>query len=77
MSVSGSLTQTDIWKSLQKHYDEIKDQHMRDWFATDPNRFERFHAEAAGLSLDFSKNRINEDTMHLLMRLAQERNLPA
>ena len=77
MSVSGSLTQTDIWKSLQKHYDEIKDQHMRDWFATDPNRFERFHAEAAGLSLDFSKNRINEDTMHLLIRLAQERNLPA
>ncbi|MAD43640.1 MAG: glucose-6-phosphate isomerase [Oceanospirillaceae bacterium] len=77
MSVSGSLTQSDSWKSLHKHYDEIKSQHMRDWFAADPNRFERFHTEAAGLSLDYSKNRINEDTMHLLLRLAQERNLPA
>jgi len=75
MSISGSITQTDTWKSLQKHYEEIKDQHMREWFATDPNRFERFQVEAAGLTLDYSKNRVNDETMRLLLQFAQERNL--
>jgi len=76
MAITGPLTQSVVWKSLQEHYDSIRDQHMRDWFAADANRFERFHAEAAGLSLDYSKNRISEDTMHLLMQLARERDLP-
>jgi glucose-6-phosphate isomerase len=76
MAIPGSLTQLDIWKSLQSHYQDIKDQHMRDWFAADLNRFERFNVTAAGLTLDYSKNRINDDSMNLLMQLAKVRNLP-
>ncbi len=76
MAVTGSLTQSEIWKSLQQHHAGIKDQHMRDWFAADPYRFERFHIQAAGLSLDYSKNRITEETMRLLLQLANERELP-
>ncbi|MCA6064742.1 glucose-6-phosphate isomerase [Thalassolituus marinus] len=76
MAIPGSLTQLDIWKSLQSHYQDIKDQHMRDWFAADLNRFERFNVTAAGLTLDYSKNRINDDSMNLLMQLARVRNLP-
>ncbi|WP_430460149.1 glucose-6-phosphate isomerase [Thalassolituus sp. LLYu03] len=76
MAISGSLTQSDIWKSLQQHYQSIKDQHMRDWFAADANRFERFNVQAAGLTLDYSKNRISEETVRLLLQLAQERDLP-
>ncbi len=76
MANPGSQTPLDIWKSLQSHYQDIKDQHMRDWFAADLNRFERFNVTAAGLTLDYSKNRINDDSMNLLMQLAKVRNLP-
>ena len=77
MALASSLTQSDIWKLLQQHHADIKQEHMLDWFANDPNRFERFHVEAAGLSLDYSKNRITQDTMQWLIRLAEERDLPA
>ncbi|UXD86518.1 glucose-6-phosphate isomerase [Thalassolituus hydrocarboniclasticus] len=76
MAVTGSLTQSESWKLLQQHYAGLKDQHMRDWFAADPYRFERFHLQAAGLNLDYSKNRITEETMRLLVQLAHERELP-
>ncbi len=77
MALASSLTQSDIWKLLQQHHRDIEDEHMLDWFAQDPNRFERFHVEAAGLSMDYSKNRVTEDTMQWLFRLAEERSLPS
>ena len=77
MAITASLTQSPLWQQLQQHYQSIRHQHMRDWFATDPQRFQRFHLSAAGLSLDYSKNRITNDTLQLLLQLAQERQLPA
>jgi glucose-6-phosphate isomerase len=77
MGYTGSLTQSAAWKDLQEHYNRISDHHMRDWFNEDPNRFDTFQLEAAGLTLDYSKNRITEDTMSLLLSLAREQDLPA
>lgn len=71
-----SLTQSDTWALLHSHHQDIQHQHMRDWFAQDKNRFERFQLQAAGISLDYSKNRITSDTMALLYKLAHERGLP-
>lgn len=75
MAYTGSLTQSDAWKDLAEHHEKIRNIHMRDWFAEDPNRFHNFHLEAAGLSLDYSKNRVTKDTMSMLLRLAQEQDL--
>jgi glucose-6-phosphate isomerase len=66
------LTQSPAWKSLQQHYSEIEGLHLRDLFARDPGRADRFNAEAAGIYLDYSKNRITDDTMGLLLQLARE-----
>ena len=77
MAYQGSLTSVPAWQDLQQHYQDIQAQHMRDWFAADPQRFERFHVDAAGLSLDYSKNRITERTLQLLLDLAEQRGLPA
>lgn len=74
---TGNLTQSAIWQSLEQHYQGIKNDHMRDWFARDASRFERFNMQAAGLTLDYSKNRVTDETMALLQRLAKERDLPA
>lgn len=73
---TATLTQSKAWQKLQQHFDDIKTQQMCDWFAADPERFQRFHISAAGLNLDFSKNRITSDTLSLLAELAQERKLP-
>jgi glucose-6-phosphate isomerase len=75
MAYTGSLTQSDAWKDLAEHHEKIRNIHMRDWFAEDPNRFHNFHLDAAGLSLDYSKNRVTKDTMLMLLRLAQEQDL--
>jgi glucose-6-phosphate isomerase len=75
MAYTGSLTQSDAWKDLAEHHEKIRNIHMRDWFAEDPNRFHNFHLDAAGLSLDYSKNRVTKDTMSMLLRLAQEQDL--
>src|SRR5690554_7320883 len=72
---TATLTQSKAWQKLQQHFDDIKTQKMCDWFAADPERFQRFHISAAGLSLDFSKNRITSDTLTLLASLAEERQL--
>ncbi|WP_369984886.1 glucose-6-phosphate isomerase [Thalassolituus sp.] len=77
MGYTGSLTQSATWKDLQEHHKRIHDHHMRDWFNQDPNRFDTFQLEAAGLTLDYSKNRITEDTMALLLGLAREQDLPS
>jgi glucose-6-phosphate isomerase len=66
------LTQRPAWKALEAHCQAIKGMHLRQLFADDPNRGERFTAEAAGLYLDYSKNRITDETLHLLVQLAEE-----
>jgi glucose-6-phosphate isomerase len=60
------------WKDLGSHYKKIRDVHLRQLFAKDPQRGERFIAEAVGLYLDYSKNRITAETLKLLIRLAKE-----
>jgi glucose-6-phosphate isomerase len=67
-----ALTQSPAWKSLQQHYSEIEGLHLRDLFAQDPGRADRFNAEAAGIFLDYSKNRITDDTIGLLLQLARD-----
>jgi glucose-6-phosphate isomerase len=67
-----SLTQQPAWRALQKHYEQIRQTHLRSLFAEDPRRGERFTAEAAGLCLDYSKNRITEETIRLLVALAED-----
>ena len=64
------LTQLQEWQDLKNHYEQIKDQKMRDWFEQDPERARRFHLQACGLYLDYSKNRITADTMDKLFKLA-------
>jgi glucose-6-phosphate isomerase len=66
------LTQRKAWKSLSDHSKKIKKLHLRELFADDSKRGERFTLEAAGLFLDYSKNRITEATLKLFVKLAQE-----
>ena len=70
-----ALTATPSWRALTAHHEQIKDVHLRTLFADDPNRAERFCAEGAGLFLDYSKNRITDETLRLLLRLAEERGV--
>jgi glucose-6-phosphate isomerase len=67
-----SLTQRAAWQALATHYEQIKDVHLRTLFAADPQRGERLAFEAAGLYFDYSKNRITDETMRLLVQLAEE-----
>jgi glucose-6-phosphate isomerase len=69
---STPLPERKSWQALKRHYDEISGQHLRELFAGDPGRGERMCAEAAGLYLDYSKNRITDETMRLLVALAGE-----
>jgi len=64
------LTQRPAWQALQAHYEEMRDRHLRDLFAQDPGRGERLTAEAVGLFLDYSKNRLTDQTLRLLLDLA-------
>ena len=70
-----ALTATPSWQALMTHHAQIKDLHLRDLFADDPGRAERFSAEGAGIFLDYSKNRITDETLRLLLRLAEERGV--
>ncbi len=69
------LRERPAWKALEQHYAEIGGTHLRDLFAADPGRGERLTAEAAGLYLDYSKNRVTDETMRLLISLAHESSL--
>jgi glucose-6-phosphate isomerase len=69
------LRDRQAWKALERHYDEIRGLQLRDLFAGDAGRGERLTAEGAGLFLDYSKNRITDETVKLLMALAQESGL--
>ncbi|HUK15528.1 MAG TPA: glucose-6-phosphate isomerase [Bryobacteraceae bacterium] len=66
------LTQRPAWKALQSHYETVRDTEMRKLFADDPKRGERLTLEAVELFLDYSKNRVTEQTLKLLMQLARE-----
>jgi glucose-6-phosphate isomerase len=71
------LSARPAWKALQAHQQQVRELHLRKLFADDPNRGERMTAEAVGLYLDYSKNRITEDTLKLLLQLAEESGLRA
>jgi glucose-6-phosphate isomerase len=75
MASPGSLTSSPAWKALAAHHLEVRDRHLRDLFASDPGRGERLAVEAAGLYLDYSKQRVTADTLALLLRLAGEGGL--
>jgi glucose-6-phosphate isomerase len=66
------LTERQAWQALRRHHAEIAGRHLRELFAADPGRGERLTAEAAGLYLDYSKNRVTDETMRLLVELAAE-----
>ena len=66
------LTDRPSYKALEAHYQQIQGRHLRDLFKEDAGRGERFCAEAAGLYLDYSKNRITEETLRLLVALAED-----
>jgi glucose-6-phosphate isomerase len=66
------LRQRPAWKALERHHADITRLRLRDLFAADPKRAERYAVDAAGLHLDYSKNRITDETMRLLLQLADE-----
>lgn len=69
------LTTQAAWKNLTAHHEQIKSKHLRELFAEDADRGERMTLEAAGLYLDYSKNRINDETISLLVKLAEAAGL--
>ncbi len=69
------VTTRPAWQALEAHYQKIKAAHLRQLFADDPKRGERMSAEAAGIYLDYSKNRITDETLRLLLQLAEESGL--
>ncbi len=71
------LDDTSVHTQLQEHQRSIASQHMRDWFASDPQRAQRFSLQAPYLTLDYSKNRITDQTCELLLSLAREANMTA
>src|SRR2546421_4529798 len=70
-----SLTQRPAWKALEEHYQQTRDLHLRTLFAGDSGRGERFAAEGVGIYLDYSKNRVTDETMRLLLELAESAGL--
>ncbi|WP_291425082.1 glucose-6-phosphate isomerase [Deinococcus sp.] len=66
------LTELSAWQALEDHYYTMQDTHLRDLFAADPTRGEKMSAEGAGLYLDYSKHRVTDETLKLLLALAEE-----
>ena len=71
------ITQRPTWKALEAHYQKMRGMHLRKLFADDPTRGDRMTVEAAGLYLDYSKNRLTDETLALLLKLAEEAGLRA
>ena len=76
-SGSEPVTARPAWKALEAHYPEVRDLHLRKLFADDPKRGERMSVEAVRIYLDYSKNRITDETLKLLLKLAEESGLRA
>ena len=70
------ITELPAWQALLVHRQEMESRTMRDLFAQDPQRFERYSLQLGDLLFDYSKNRITDQTMALLFRLARERHVP-
>ena len=71
------LTERPAWKALEAHYQQVRELHLRKLFGDDPGRGERMTAEAVGLYLDYSKNRLTDETLKLLLQLAEASGLRA
>ncbi len=71
------LTELPAWQALEAHYLEVGELHLRQLFAGDPKRGERLTAEAVGVYLDYSKHRVTDETLRLLLKLAEESGLRA
>jgi glucose-6-phosphate isomerase len=67
-----TLRSRAAWKALEEHHDEVGERHLREFFSEDPGRGERLVAEGAGLFVDYSKNRVTDETLKLLIQLAAE-----
>jgi glucose-6-phosphate isomerase len=74
-TTSAALRQTAAWHALEQHAEDLRGTHLRDLFAADATRGERLTVEAEGLYLDYSKNRITDETLKLLLALAEERGV--
>jgi glucose-6-phosphate isomerase len=74
-AVQTPLTSLPAWKALQSHYEKIRTQHLREIFKSDPNRGTRLTAEAVGIYFDYSKHRITDETVRLLLELAEQSGL--
>ena len=71
------ITKTSEWATLADHYDKVKDLHLRDLFARDPERGERFGVDINDLYVDYSKNRVTNETIDLLLAVASRAGLAA
>src|ERR1700682_3188922 len=69
---ASTLTERPAWKALQAHYNQIHNRHLRTLFSEEKNRGERLTVEAAGLYFDYSKHRVTDETMRLLLALAED-----
>jgi glucose-6-phosphate isomerase len=76
-AVASPLSGRPSWKALRAHFDKVQQVHLRELFAEDARRGERMTAEGAGMFLDYSKNRVTDETMKLLLDLAEESQLRA
>jgi glucose-6-phosphate isomerase len=72
---SRSVSARPAWKALEAHYQNVRELHLRKLFTDDPKRSDRFSIEAVGLYLDYSKNRITDETLKFLLQLAEECDL--
>src|SRR5271163_4744544 len=70
-----STSKRAVWQTLEDHHETMRGLHLRNLFADDPTRGERMTAEAAGVYLDYSKNRVNDETLKLLLELAEQADL--
>ncbi|HET8742558.1 MAG TPA: glucose-6-phosphate isomerase [Gaiella sp.] len=70
-----TLTATPAWQALERHHASIRETHLRELFATDPGRVDRLSLEAVGIHADLSKHRVTEESMRLLLSLAEERGV--
>jgi glucose-6-phosphate isomerase len=77
MASSVPLTQRAAWQALQEHFGVVRDRHLRDLFAEDAARGERMAFEAAGIYFDYSKHRVTDETIRLLLQMAEESGLRA
>src|ERR1700745_3334667 len=74
---SPAIVKRQSWKALESHHQKISKRHLRELFAEDPQRGERMALEAVGLYFDYSKNRITDETLKLILRMAEESGLPS